>query len=146
MLEDALDGVGGLEPEQRTAWMEKVSLLPISSLPEGGLAPCDVIFSAASSKTPIVTPTILDHPLMKKDNKKRMFVDIAVPRNISTDCRSATTAVYDVDALQAVVDVALEQRRKAAGEAEKMLRAEHERFKQWQWGLMANPALTRLEE
>ena len=141
MLEDALDGVAAIDPDQRKAWLAKVSLHPLSSLPEGGLAPCDIIFSAASSPTPIVTPDLLTMASMQ--GKKRMFVDIAVPRNIATECRSSTTAVYDVDDLQAVVDVALSARRKAAKQAEQMLKSDHERFKQWQWGLMANPALTR---
>ncbi len=143
MLTDALDGVGALTDEQKTAWREKVTLLPLSSLKDGGLAPADIIFSAASSPNPIVTPDLMNLPSMRQDNRKTMFVDIAVPRNIDTAIRSETCSVYDVDALQAVVDVALNERRKAATQAEKMLKSEHEKFKSWQWSLMAVPALSR---
>ena len=76
MLQAAFDGAGDLDDAQRKALEAKVSLHKLSTIDEGGLADCDIIFSAASSPEPIVTPKLLQHSAMTRNNKRRMLMKI----------------------------------------------------------------------
>jgi glutamyl-tRNA reductase len=74
-----------------------------------------------------------------------MFVDIGVPRNISSDATDLLGVdTFDVDDLQEVVSRNHEARREMAAEAESLLQEEARQFLEWWDGLEAVPLVNRL--
>ena len=70
------------------------------------------------------------------------FFDIAVPRNIASDVNSAEASrVFNVDDLKEVVAANKLERRKAAGEAEILLRQEQLSFEAWRDSLETVPTI-----
>ena len=77
----------------------------------------------------------------------RRFFDIAVPRNIASDVNTVEGArVFNVDDLKEVVEANKIGRRKAAGEAEVLLRQEQLAFEAWRDSLETVPTIKVLPQ
>jgi glutamyl-tRNA reductase len=106
------------------------------------LSTCSLIFTSTGADVPIITAERLGR-LNRRSSL--MFVDIGVPRNISSDATDLLGVdTFDVDDLQEVVSRNHEARREMAAEAESLLQEEARQFLEWWDGLEAVPLVNRL--
>ncbi len=74
-----------------------------------------------------------------------LLVDLAVPRDVDPALTEFDGCyVYDVDDLEAIVATTLEGRRAEAVEAERIVAAEADKFREWQASLTVVPAIASL--
>jgi glutamyl-tRNA reductase len=85
----------------------------------------DIVFTSTGASETLITPSMIESVMAKRKGEPIAFIDISVPRNIDPDVGNINNVFcYDIDDLQAVVDANLQERRKAAAEAEKIVDAE----------------------
>jgi glutamyl-tRNA reductase len=83
--------------------------------------------------------------LRKRKNRPLFFIDIAVPRDIDPEInRLNNTYVYDIDDLKGVIDENVEDRRKEAIKAERIVDEAVIRFRQWYESLDVVPTIVAL--
>lgn len=107
----------------------------------------DVVYPSTGSSTTIIDPKPLANALEGRDRPGAIqFVDISVPRNVHADCEDVPNAVcYNVDDLKAVVARNTAKRRREVLEAELILVAEQDKFRQWQQSLGVVPTIAKLK-
>jgi glutamyl-tRNA reductase len=105
----------------------------------------DVVVSSTSARGFLLDAERASETLRARRGRPLLFVDLAVPRDIDPALAAIDGCfVYDVDDLQAVVDVALEGRREEAVRAERIVATEAARFREWQASLTVVPAIASL--
>jgi glutamyl-tRNA reductase len=109
------------------------------------LREADVVVSSTGAAGFVLGPDDAGAVLRNRHGRPLLFVDLAVPRDVDPALAGVDGCfVYDIDDLEAVVDVALEGRREEAVRAERMVAAEAQRFREWQASLAVVPAITSL--
>jgi glutamyl-tRNA reductase len=109
------------------------------------LAEADIVVSSTSAPGFVLTASQLGASLRARRGRPVLFVDLAVPRDIDPALASVDGCfVYDVDDLEAVVAASLQGRRAEAVEAERIVAAEAQRFREWQASLAVVPAIASL--
>ena len=109
------------------------------------LADADVVVSSTSAPSFVLTADQVASTLRARRGRPVLFVDLAVPRDVDPSLSSIDGCfVYDIDDLEAVVAASLQGRRAEAVEAERIVAAEAERFREWQASLAVVPAITSL--
>src|SRR5690606_16398542 len=104
----------------------------------------DLLLCSTAAPHAIVTPDRVARGLAKRGDRPLCILDIAVPRDVSTDVRSLDKVfLYDLDDLRSVVASNLERRQEALPEAERLVASETERFWSWYAAQAAVPALTQ---
>jgi glutamyl-tRNA reductase len=126
----------------------------------GAVAPRVIDFArlheAASSADIVITSTGAPHPIFRREhgqaflhkrkNRPMFFIDIAVPRDVDPEMnRLDGIFVYDIDDLQHVAAAHMEERGRAAVDAEALIAAEVERFRQRQRAVNVAPAIVALQ-
>jgi len=102
----------------------------------------DVVFTAASSPTPIISADDL-HGL----DRKLMLVDIAVPRNVETSCDQVANVIsYSVDDLKKVQEANNKARESEVLKAKELIEERVNNFKLWQHSQGAVPYIAALQE
>jgi len=105
------------------------------------IAESDVVFAATGAKDPIITAADIE-----KLGNKIMLVDIAVPRNVASDCSEVRgCASYSVDDLKKVVQANAEKRQSEVLKAKKLIGDEVGKFKLWKASQGAVPYLAALQ-
>jgi len=107
----------------------------------------DVIFTAASSETPILTAADVASMPEASDaaGGVRRFFDIAVPRNVAADVEDvAGAACFNVDDLREVVEANKDARDRAAQDAKQILEDERCNFESWRDSLQTVPTIKKL--
>ncbi|KAK4742646.1 hypothetical protein SAY87_000647 [Trapa incisa] len=110
-------------------------------------AEADVIFTSTASETPLfMKENVKDLPLVGPDiGGLRLFVDIAVPRNVGSCVSEVTGArVYNVDDLKEVVAANKEDRLRKAMEAQAIISEESKQFEAWRDSLETVPTIKKL--
>ena len=91
----------------------------------------DIIITATSVQHPIITPELLE-PILKDEHSKKVFLDIAMPRNIDPGIRIfSDVELIDLDDLKSKLDQNLKLRKKAAKQVQKILEEELQMFTHW---------------
>ena len=91
----------------------------------------DIIITATSVQHPIITPELLE-PILKDEHSKKVFLDIAMPRNIDPGIRIfPDVELIDLDDLKSKLDQNLKLRKKAAKQVQKILEEELQLFTHW---------------
>jgi glutamyl-tRNA reductase len=109
------------------------------------LREADVVVASTSASGFLIDADGAGATLRTRRGRPLLFVDLAVPRDVDPGLAAIDGCfVYDIDDLQAVVDVALEGRREEAVRAERIVATEAERFREWQASLTVVPAITSL--
>jgi len=106
----------------------------------------DIVYTATSA-----VDYVIDEQKMEENGlaggRPQMIVDIAVPRNVGTDCNNIPNVVaYNVDDLKAVVAKNTAMRQKEMLEAEFLLHEEADQFSGWRESLSAIPTINQLQE
>jgi len=115
------------------------------------LAGVDVVVSATSSSTFVLTRDQVAESLPSRRGRPLFLIDIAVPRDLDPAIHElAGCYLYDIDDLEDVVATSLVGRRREAAQAEAIVEDEADRFRAWQASREVVPAIaslrTRAEE
>ncbi|RPF57771.1 glutamyl-tRNA reductase [Abyssicoccus albus] len=105
----------------------------------------DIILTATGATEYIIGVDTLQH--VSNKNKQRVFLDISLPRNIDPNIkREESLYLYDVDALNGLIDYNLKERQQAAAQIEQMINDEQQQFTKWLDMLGVVPVITALRE
>jgi glutamyl-tRNA reductase len=106
----------------------------------------DIIYFASSAEDYVIEKSLMEANGLA-GGRPMMLVDIAVPRNVGTDCSEVDKCVvYNVDDLKAVVAKNTAMRQKEMIEADNLLREEAMSFCSWRESLSAIPTINQLQE
>lgn len=91
---------------------------------------CDIVISSTSSPHYTITADMLEKSI--KSVRRRVFVDLAVPRDMDTDIRKlAGVMYYNMDDLQVAVDKNMDIRQIEASKAEDIISTALVEFERW---------------
>jgi glutamyl-tRNA reductase len=122
------------------------SAVRFEELPEQ-LAAADIVVSATNSPHHIVERDDLAQVMAGREGQPLLAIDIAVPRDISPDCREIPgVSVYDIDDVQQIVERNTSGREAEARRAELIIEAELDRFERWLAALEVVPTIAALRE
>jgi len=107
----------------------------------------DIVISCTAASHYVIHASQVREVLSKNPDKKIMMIDIAVPRDIEPDVRDLPgVKLYDIDALQNVVDNNLMERKRAAILAEAIIEDEVGEFAKWQGMQFVIPTVAALKQ
>lgn len=106
----------------------------IISLPDiaNRLKDVDIVISSTASPLPIIGKGMVERTLWARNNRKMLFIDLAVPRDVEEEINYLDNVhLYTIDDLQKTVENNLEQRAIAAKEAQYIIQEHAENFIDW---------------
>ncbi|MDO8844568.1 glutamyl-tRNA reductase [Methylicorpusculum sp.] len=96
------------------------------------LAEADIVVSSTASQLPILGKGSVESAIKKRKHKPMFMVDLAVPRDIEAEVEQLKDVyLYTVDDLQNTIDQNMDNRRRAALQAEEIIDTEVEHFLSW---------------
>jgi glutamyl-tRNA reductase len=105
----------------------------------------DIIISSTGSADFIIRKKQVKAVMKQRRNSPLFFIDIAVPRDIDPEINRLSNAyVYDIDDLKGVIEENLEDRRKEAAKAERIVDEAVIRFREWYENLDVVPTIVDL--
>lgn len=111
------------------------------------LGAADIVISCTAATHYVIRAAGVRCVLDQNPGKKIMMIDIAVPRDIEPDVRLLPGVnLYDIDALQNVVDNNLMERKRAAIQAESIIEEEVVEFARWEGTQFVVPTITALKK
>jgi glutamyl-tRNA reductase len=113
----------------------------------GALEQVDIIISSTGATDLIIHQDQVKKILRKRKNRPLFFIDIAVPRDIDPGINRLTNAyVYDIDDLKGVIEENIEDRKREAFKAERMIDEAVVKFRQWHENLDTVPTIIDLRK
>jgi len=113
----------------------------------GALSRADIIISSTGSPDFVITPAHVKSVMRSRRNRPLFFIDIAVPRDVDPKVnRISNVYVYDIDDLKSVVDDNMEDRRREAVKAERIVDEAVIKFGQWMESLSVVPTIVALRK
>ncbi len=110
------------------------------------IAWADVIVSATSSESPVITLDLFKSS-MKKRRGVQLLLDLAVPRDIDANIKKVSdTYVYSVDDFNELVASNLAAREKEAVRAQKLIDKYVEEFGEWYQENRVSPTIKQLKD
>lgn len=114
---------------------------------ERQLLEADIVVCSTASPEHVITFEQVKKLLRKRRNRPLFFIDIAVPRDVEPRVNTlANVYVYDIDDLKGVIALNVEQRKREAIKAERIVKEEVLKFGQWLNTLSVVPTITALRE
>lgn len=93
------------------------------------LVASDIVIVSTSSREYLLNREQMQETIRKRKNSPLFIVDISVPRNVDPAVNEIESIfLYDIDDLQSVIDSNLEERRREAESAEKIVAQEVENY------------------
>jgi glutamyl-tRNA reductase len=113
----------------------------------GEIVDADIVICSTASPEPVITFEQIKTSLRKRRNRPLFFIDIAVPRDVEPRVNKlANVYVYDIDDLKGVIALNVEQRKREAVRAERIVQEEVFKFAQWLNTLSVVPTIVALQE
>ncbi len=110
-------------------------VITLAQIPEA-MSQADIVISSTGSTLPIIGKGMVEQALTKRRHQPIFMVDLAVPRDIEEQVGDLEDVfLYTVDDLQSIIAQNLENRRKAAVEAETIVSSQSDNFMAWLRGL-----------
>lgn len=107
----------------------------------------DIIISSTGATEYILTADLVKKAMRKRKSRPLFFIDIAVPRDIDPDIHSIDNAyLYDIDDLQHIVDDNMDERKKEAVKAERLVEEAVIKFQKWMTSLSVVPTIVEIKE
>jgi len=111
------------------------------------LAEVDIVVCCTGAPRTILHKADVARALRKRRREPVFMIDIAVPRDIEPEVNELNDVyLFDIDALQGVVDSNMDERRRAAELAQRKIESEVEQFDYWQRGQEVVPVIVALRE
>jgi len=83
----------------------------------------------------------------EKREERQIFMDLSVPRNISTDVgQRENTELYAVDDLQEIVKETQQKRKEAVAEAAEIIQIVQQEFTDWMNSLQLTPSILKIKK
>lgn len=99
---------------------------------EGQLLTADVVIASTGSKDPIITRAMVAAAMRQRKQRPMFIVDIAVPKDVAGDVGDLSNVyLFNIDDLEQVVEENLNERRREARAAQRLLEVEREHFEDW---------------
>ena len=96
----------------------------------------DIVISSTASTLPIIGKGMVETALTQRKHRPIFMVDLAVPRDIEEQVSELEDVfLYTVDDLQTIISENIQNRRKAAVEAESIVNSQSNSFMAWLRGL-----------
>jgi glutamyl-tRNA reductase len=134
-----------LERARQLAEPFKGRVIPFEKLYET-TTEADIIISSTGAPHHIFRPEHGQQFMHRRRNRPMFFIDIAVPRDVDPAMNKIEGIfVYDIDDLQAVAASHIAERTVQAGDAEALIEAEVERFRQRRRAVNVAPAIVSLQ-
>jgi glutamyl-tRNA reductase len=96
---------------------------------------------------PIVHREAVKRALADRKQRPLLILDIAVPRDVEPAVRDLPNVfLYDIDALEGLIQKNLERRRREIPKVEAIIAQETEQFLRWYGSLEATPVIRELRE
>ena len=110
-------------------------VITLAQIPEH-MSRADIVISSTGSTLPIIGKGMVEQAIAKRRHQPIFMVDLAVPRDIEEQVGDLDDVfLYTVDDLQSIIAQNLENRRKAAVEAESIVDNQSDVFMSWLRGL-----------
>jgi glutamyl-tRNA reductase len=124
-----------IERAEKMAKQIGAEVITLAQIPEH-MSQADIVISSTGSTLPIIGKGMVEQALTKRRHKPIFMVDLAVPRDIEEQVGDLEDVfLYTVDDLQSIIAKNLENRRKAAVEAETIVNKQSGSFMSWLRGL-----------
>ena len=105
----------------------------------------DIVISSTGARDYVIRREPVKGVMRSRRNRPIFFIDIAVPRDIDPDVNTINNVyVYDIDDLQGVIDDNIEDRRKEAIKADRIVDEAVIQFRRWFEGLGVVPTIKAL--
>ena len=92
----------------------------------------DIVITSTASKKPLFTESIVRNAMQKRNNRTLFFLDLSVPRNVANEVGVIENVhVYDIDALNGVIEENLDKRRGVISQAEEIIEEAVSEFETW---------------
>ncbi|WP_286269200.1 glutamyl-tRNA reductase [Thalassotalea hakodatensis] len=136
------NNVGSITVANRTlsraqAMAEQIgaNVITLAQIPEQ-ISDADIVISSTGSTLPIIGKGMVENALTKRKHRPVFMVDLAVPRDIEEQVSDLEDVfLYTVDDLQGIIAKNIENRRKAAVDAEAIVTEQTDSFMAWLRGL-----------
>ena len=110
-------------------------VITLAQIPEK-ISQADIVISSTASTLPIIGKGMVEHALHERKHRPIFMVDLAVPRDIEEQVAELEDVfLYTVDDLQSIIAENIQNRRKAAVQAESMVNKQSNSFMSWLRGL-----------
>ena len=105
----------------------------------------DIVICSTAAPTFVIDKQMMSKVVPKRRYRPILFVDIAVPRDVDPKVADLDNVfVYDVDDLEAVLEVNRENRSQEAAAAEQLLKDELDRYVRWSRSQQVVPVIKAL--
>jgi glutamyl-tRNA reductase len=146
-------GVGELLVTSRTYSRAVVSAAGVGGRPVEWddilerLSSVDIVVSCTAAPRIVLNRTRVAQAVKRRRGQPLFMIDIAVPRDIDPSVNNLDNVyLYDIDGLQGVVDANIEERRKAAQQAQEEISRDVKSFLLWRRSLEITPTIVSLRE
>lgn len=107
----------------------------------------DIVIGCTGAPRPVLTRDQVAEALRARRSGALFLIDIAVPRDIEPAVHALENVyLYDIDALESVVDDNLGERRRAAQLAQRLIDGEVDAFERWRQAQDVAPLIAALRE
>jgi glutamyl-tRNA reductase len=111
------------------------------------LARVDIVVSCTDAPALVLERDHVARAMRQRRGQPLFLIDIAVPRDIDPRVNDLENAyLYDIDALQGVVETNLDERRRQADSAERLIAVEVDAFHRWRQGQNVTPMIVALRD
>ncbi len=130
-----------LEKSLKLAARHNCVPLPFEQVPNH-LYLYDIVIVATGSTVPLITREMVELSSEKRDNKRQVFVDISVPRNIEQEVETLdAVTLFTIDDLQSVVNTNMEKRKESVSTANEIIKEVAEDYCEWLASRSLRPAI-----
>jgi len=92
----------------------------------------DIVITSTASKKPLFTESMVRKAMEARDNRTLFFLDLSVPRNVAHEIGNIENVhVFDIDALNGVIEENLEKRRGEISQAKEIIEDAVAEFETW---------------
>jgi len=124
-----------IERAEKMAKQIGADVITLAQIPDH-MINADIVISSTGSTLPIIGKGMVEKALSKRRHQPIFMVDLAVPRDIEEQVGDLEDVfLYTVDDLQSIIAQNLDNRRKAAVEAESIVNNQSDSFMSWLRGL-----------
>ncbi len=128
-------GVTEIDVVSRTFSSARKTASPWNATPHGIdaleslLVEVDAVLTATTADTPVISRSMLEDAMRRREGRELLIIDIAVPRDVAPDARSVPgIRLLDIDALEDTVNAGLTERRGEIPQVEVIIDEEVARF------------------
>jgi glutamyl-tRNA reductase len=114
---------------------------------KSALTHVDIVLTGTAAAEPVLTKTQVRQALPARRGRPLFIVDIAVPRDVEPSVHDLPGVyLYNIDDLQEIVDTGIDERRRAAEEARRMLDIDVSVFDRWRQSIDLGPTIAALSD